>query len=137
MATIRYLAEQALTAYLNSVPLSVAAVAGTSTVTKDAPIVICTVQEWTEDEHDLNWFRLRATVETKALASAGVAAFDALCSEVQAALRKTTLGTLLAAAQAGIVFASGGTSAPDKGSFSIADDVWTETRELELYCSQP
>lgn len=135
MATIRYLAEQALVTYLNSRTLTAEAVAGTASAVKDAPIIVCTAREWAEDELNLNWFRVRCTVETKGLATAGAAAFDTLCSAVRDSLRITDLGTELGAVESGVAFPTGGTGAPDKGDFSISDDIWIESRELELYCA--
>jgi len=135
MATIRHLAEQALTAYLDGAGLGVTVAAGTASDDKEAPLVICTATEWEEDEHDLNWFRVKATIEVKAPASDGAAAFDTLCTAVRDAIRILDLGDELAAAQDGIVFADGGTSDKDRGTFAVAEDIWVETRELELYCA--
>ena len=135
MATIRYLAEQALAAYLTAADLGIDAVPGCATGDKVAPLVICTVKEWSEDETNLNWYRLRCTIETKMASSDGSAAFDALCAKVRDALRITDLGTELEKVQAGIVFGEGGISAPDSGEFTIQDDLWIETRNLELYCA--
>jgi len=135
MATIAYLAEQALADHLNSLNLSATAVTGRATAAKDAPLIVCTAVEWLEDEINLNWYRIRCTVETKALASAGVDAFDDLCVEVRDGLRFTDLGTSLNEAQPLLVFASGAISSQDKGEFSVSEDVLVETRELELFCA--
>jgi hypothetical protein len=135
MPTIRYLAEQALVNYLTAASLGVDVVAGCAKADKDAPLVICTAREWAEDETGLNWYRVKCTVETKMLATSTSLAFDTLCAAVRDALRITDLGTELAGAQAGIVFAEQGISAPDAGEFTISEDAWIETRQLELYCA--
>lgn len=135
MATIRYLAEQALVNYLTAASLGVDVVAGCAATDKDAPLVICTAREWSEDEMNLNWYRVKCTVETKMLTAGTVAEFDALCAAVRDALRLTDLGAELAAAQAGIAFVEGATGAPDAGEFSTSEDCWVETRNVELYCA--
>ncbi len=135
MATIRYLAEQALTKYLAAAGLGVDVRAGGQNGEKEAPLVVCTVREWVEDEINLNWYRIKATVETKVIATETPETFDALCAAVRDALRITDLGTELANAQSGIAFPLGAISAPDNGEFSISEDMWIETRTLELYCA--
>jgi len=135
MATIRYLAEQAVSDWLNTRTLAAEAVCGTATAVKDAPLIICTATEWEEDEFRLNWFRVKMEIETKSPASEGADDFDSLCDSVRSNLRLTDLGTELGAVQNGLVFPPTGASAPDKGSFTTVDDMLVETRELELYCA--
>lgn len=135
MATIRYAVEQALVSYLTDAELGVDVVAGLSVEEKSLPAVFCTAVEWAEDELNLNWYRVKCTVETKATTAYTAAAFDTLCSAVAAALRISDLGTELQSAGDGLTIVAGGIGAPDSGEFSAADDIWTETRTLEIYCA--
>jgi hypothetical protein len=133
MATIRHLAEQALVNYLASTGITAMIRPGCDDDVKSAPLIICSAEEWTEDEMNLNWYRVKCSVVTKMDRHDGATAFDALCSQVRDALRIDDLGAELTGD--GIMFADGGTSAPDAGSFTVVDDLWIETRDIEIYCA--
>jgi hypothetical protein len=133
MATIRHLAERALVDYLTGTDIAVEIRPGCDDDVKAAPLIICSALEWAEDEPNLNWYRVLCEVVTKMDRHDGVAAFDALCSQVRDALRITDLGKELSTVS--IEFVDGGISAPDAGEFSVVDDLWIETRKLELYCA--
>ena len=134
MATsLRSLVEEAFADYLIAQAVTTNVYAGVAPGDKAAPCVVCEAVSAEEDPIDTGNFRVLVRITCKGLAADGASAFNQMTDNVNRAIYVSTLPTLLQAQATGLVVI--GISTGGALRWEVDQDCWTESFELEAYCS--